>query len=357
MNNNLRILVVAGSFDSEQGKKSGLIDKMFNSMPQAEIHNGGNYSELNEILNSVMNFDVVFWFANVDNSLPKIRNVKDINPRCLLITSKRNDDNKYCFEELINRALGLKANLCFEFSKTENGVIAIRVFDPLGVVWCDKTSNYEVVMEIVYKRLMVLASFTRQSTKMVDEKVPFEVENKFLDIIHEKAEVFHNLIQPPEVVNRFLGNVSFRCVHGFPSYRGNNQIIVSRRNVNKSGITNNDFVPVQLINGVLYAYGDIKPSVDTPVQARLYEWFPQINFMLHSHVYIKGAPFTAEPIPCGAIEEVESIMQAVKTHYIDTSKSFCVNLLGHGNLVFATELDYFNTIEYIKRDIPEMLNV
>jgi ribulose-5-phosphate 4-epimerase/fuculose-1-phosphate aldolase len=131
---------------------------------------------------------------------------------------------------------------------------------------------------------------------------------------------------------------------------------VSRRNVSKQGITTRDFVPVRLINGQLEAYGGNKPSVDTPIQVRMYEQLPSIKYMMHSHVYVKGALFTDEAIPCGALEEVDSVLRAIKKYNINTQESFCLNLLGHGNIVFATDLDYFNSVEYIKRDIPERLD-
>jgi hypothetical protein len=44
------------------------------------------------------------------------------------------------------------------------------------------------------------------------------------------------------------------------------------------------------------------PSVE--VQMAYLSQIPEINYMFHSHVYVKGAPFTKSPVPCGAIEEV-----------------------------------------------------
>lgn len=353
----MKILIVAGNYDELGGRSSGLIPKLFGSKLEDKdltIFNGGHYDTLPLILEAAKSNDVVFWFANVDNTLPKIRNVKEINPKCLLVSSKRNDNDKYCFEELINHALGLKANLTFEFSKQED-LYAIRVYDPLGVVWCDRTLNYEEVLDKTFNRLEALCQFTREGTIMSDKKLDCYIEDAFLKIIKEKAEIFHQLIQPPETVDRFLGNASFRCVHGFPSFRGNNCIVVSRRNVDKTGINKQDFVPVIFKNNTVFAYSNNKPSVDTPVQVRLYEQYKEIKYMIHSHVYIQGACFTEEAIPCGAIEEVEDIKKTIVKNNIDTTKSFSINLLGHGSIIFAKDLDYFERIEFIKRPIPEIL--
>ena len=92
---------------------------------------------------------------------------------------------------------------------------------------------------------------------------------------------------------------------------------MSRRNVDKRYIEQEAFVPCYMddTGNVLY-YGPYKPSVDTPIQVRLYKYFPRINYMLHSHVYVKGAPFTSKAIPCGGIQEVTEIMRVSRLIFI-----------------------------------------
>ena len=109
----IRILLVCGTFDINNGKRSGLIDKIAraishtisakNLMTNINAFNGGNYSMLETILDMTPDYDIVFWFADVDNSLPKIRDVKAVAPKTMLVTSKRNDDDKYSFQELVQR--------------------------------------------------------------------------------------------------------------------------------------------------------------------------------------------------------------------------------------------------------------
>ncbi len=357
----MRTLIIGGTWDKDGGKESGLINKIVDVLSDtiSMSVNGGQYDDLQNFLATVKNFDVVFWFANVSNLLPKVRNVKEINPKCLLVTSKRNDHGEYSFTDLINQALSLKANLCVEFREDKyflvTGLYEMRVFDPLGNIWCSWSRDIKYVFGKIYSRLLDLNRFTRQNTVLKNETVPFEVEPEFLSIIHRNAEVFHTLIKPPKVVERFLGNASFRCTNGFPSFRGDNFcIIVSRRNVNKEGITSSDFVPVRDENQELVAYSDNKPSVDTPVQVQLYRFFPKINYMLHSHTYIEGAPFTDKAIPCGALDEVPEILKAVIKHWINRDESFCINLKGHGSLVLATDLKYFEQVKYYARPIPEL---
>lgn len=146
MPNSYNILLVGGTFsntanpDGSYGAVSGVLRRVYNTLnnyPNFTIKyvNGGKYDILKTLLTSTPQYDFVFWWANVNNSLEKMRNVKEIAPRTMLISSKRNDNQKYSFQELIQRSLALKSNLTFEFRKTNTGLFNMMIFDPLGTVW------------------------------------------------------------------------------------------------------------------------------------------------------------------------------------------------------------------------------
>ena len=94
---------------------------------------------------------------------------------------------------------------------------------------------------------------------------------------------------------RFIGNASIRpalppqvghCGKGMPSFRGTGDLIfVSKHNINKQFAELNHFVPVYMDDNKLMYCGNDKPSVDTPVQIRLYQALPNINYMIHSCCY------------------------------------------------------------------------
>ena len=86
---------------SKWGRSFKVIDEFRKYLDNADFYNGGNYNELNKILEMTINYDTVFWWANVANGLPKIRNVKEINYKMMLIPSKINDNNKYTFQDLL----------------------------------------------------------------------------------------------------------------------------------------------------------------------------------------------------------------------------------------------------------------
>lgn len=369
-----KILFVGGNWDLKGGKPSSIVNKFSNELKNAKVYNGGNYNDLNKILDSCKNYNIIIWWANVSNDLPKIRNVKDINYKAMLVSSKNNTENKYSFHNLLEKSFSLKSNLTIEFTKV-NKLYNMKLFDPLGNVWYEGISIKECTKQLI-KRLNFIKSITRESTISSEENVGalawffnmfkqemyksdiqpiVPIKNDFLEIVKDYATKFAEYTFKTKEVKRFLGNASFRCPKGFPSFRDGNYIFVSKRNVNKEYISINEFVQVYLKNNKIYYCGDSKPSVDTPIQVRLYEKFPNINYMIHSHCYIKGATFTKNALPCGAIEEVQEILNLIKTNYNnDYSKDFyLINLKGHGSIMMSNNPEQLKNIELIGRKLPE----
>lgn len=388
-----KVLVVGGTFDREGGRPSGLVKKISEQMQSRNdfsttIINGGTIEYLHsEVFNMVVDYNIVLWFANVSNDEFKLRDVKSLNPKCILITSKRNDDNKYTFAELISRALAIKANLTVEFSKVEDK-FNMTVFDPLGNVFYSGM-NIDDMTNSMMNRALKLTTFTRVPSVKVeseDSEMP-EVPKKaefleFFSFAHNCADIFHNLIRPARGTERFLGNMSFRCQNGFPSFKGEDGIIyVSRRNVDKSDINAASFVPTYLddTNTVRY-YGDNKPSVDTPVQLRLYRLFPWANYMIHAHCYVDTTGIndaimmhTKNPVPCGALEEVEEIYGILPKLITDapgtvtmfnknSPRLLAVNLLGHGCILIAKDIEILKELQkykdncFVARPAPEFFD-
>ena len=387
----IKILLVGGTWTprGEKWKMSGFVEKIYQALLknynyEIVLHNGGVYDSLSHILESSKDCDIVFWWPYIeDNSLPKIRNVKEFAPKTMLVTSKRNDDNKYTFMELIQHTLAAKANLTFEFKKTDNGLYHIMVFDPLGCKWYNGM-NIEDAINQAMDRLLFLKSMTRQNTIQAhtdkglvlswffdqfkqpeyqsNKQIDIPNEEEFVLLVREYAEQFQQIMKPANNTKRFLGNASLkpqppqvgRCLKGMPSFKMGDYVFVSQRNVDKQFLDLNHFVPAYMEDDKLYYCGNEKPSVDTPIQIRLYKLLPNIHYMIHSHCYIKGAPFTEMSIPCGAIEEVEEVQKAIDKYYGSTAlTSYKLNLKGHGSIVMGASLEDLKNIEYIGRRLPE----
>lgn len=346
-----KILIVGGTWDLNGGKESGFIKKFYSELLKYNNNitylNGGNYNDLQTILSSVKNYDVVCWFANVDNLLPKVRSVKKINPYVILIGSKRNDNNKYSFVDVLNKTLMARHNLSIEFSK-EQGIYKMLLFDPLGVKWYEGTSISNLV-ENLYKRLLFISNAKRDHTYKADGEIEIPNNEEFFSFVREAAETFHKTIDHSEGVTKFMGNASFRGK--------DNYLYVSKRDVDKSKIDQNNFVACRLDNGTLYYYGDTKPSKDTISQANLYSLFPNINYMIHSHCYASDGNYTEMPVPCGSLDEIDEIIKVIETEYNGNYNLglYKINYLGHGCLLLANSVDALKTVSFIPRKFPEEL--
>jgi len=357
-------MMVAGRFGIGS-RASSYANKLFAALdiPEARIVNGkpGPRALLNILDHEIPDEDLVFWFAEVPNEEPKlVGEIKKKNKTCILVTSKRNRRTEgvdagwqYTFLDLVGRALQTKSNLLVEFGADKPGdQFWARVLDPLGNVFLDKTTNIGHVALALRRRTDELLRFTRVGSQCLGEHPIFvPQEGRFFSLVADYAERFHDLIHGVHS-DRLLGNASFRCMEGFPSFRHGRYIYVSRRNIDKRDIGEEGFVGIRLgASDRVEYYGPHKPSVDTPIQVRLYEYYRDIRYMIHSHTYVTGAPFTDRVIPCGAIEEVVEIMRLLPDPFLDY---FAVNLRGHGSIVAAKDVDALKSIPYEARPTPEI---
>lgn len=348
----MKVLFVGGDF-SDTPRQSGYIRKLVEQLNylDATVHNGGSYEDLINIKDTVKNFSIVFWFANVPNEYEKIvSEIKKLNPKCILITSKNNISNKYTYHSIAGRMLSVKANLCLIFTKDGNDLCGTLI-DPLVNAFCLEDHSIANVAKVIKNRVDNLTSYTRVESFKIRGSYTVPDDKEFFEIVRRYANTFHELIHA-ENTERFLGNLSFRCEHGFPSMRSEDSIYVSRRNVDKRDVSTSGMVKTILLeNGVGY-YGDSKPSVDTPIQLNLYKYYQNIRYMIHSHTYIEGAPYTTKKIPCGAMEEVPEIINMFPDHNFSMIK---INLYGHGSIIMARELESLRNVKYIGRSVPEIL--
>ena len=355
-----RILCVGGFFDDNGGRKSGYFEKLTDVLKWhfrediIVVINGGLWQRIDYIASTIPEFDFVLWGADIPNTKPKLVNdLKALNPNMMLVITKNNIKGKYSRKLLVARALDAKANLLLEFEHSERGNIVGTILDPLGNCFVEKEIDIATLGKALFDRLMFLTSMTRVGSEQVDIEFP-EVKAssdqlKFFELTREYAKAFHSLIHVDDN-GRMLGNISFRCENGFPTYRHGNLMLVSRRNIDKRDIGSNGMVPVVLeTQGKVKYIGDAKPSVDTPIQRALYCAWPNANYMLHAHVYIEGAPFTETVIPCGAVQEVDEILKVMPTYSGDTVAY--LNLKGHGSLAVARTPEMLENIPYIARAI------
>ncbi len=330
------MFIVCGTFNNDGGEKSYFGQQLLNSLGYKGI-NGG-------YLDDLINFDfskysVLIWMPNIDNSVKKILpNIKKQNKSLLLISSKRVIEKTYNEIEIIGRLLKSKSNLGIMIEKTENEY-NFKLLDPLGNIYCNTSSILEL-SKTIQNRVNFLLQLNRVKSLQIGTKNEFHIDHQFIDIIKKSGHYFSKFVNAvnPE---RLLGNASIRL---------DERIFVSRRNVDKKSLSEKDFVEVINSGDRIEYYGDLKPSVDTPIQVRIFSYYKNIKYIIHGHVYIKKAPYTHNKIPCGFLEEFNEIMAL----YPDkNTKHCCVNLKGHGCLIMSNHLENFETIQFLGRPFPE----
>jgi len=344
----IKMMIVGGTFNKKDGKSSYFVSQIIEHYGCKAI-NGGNVKELYEF--RPHNIDILFWLPNIDNLEDKILpRLKIMNPKMILVSSKRVIEKQYSNYELVTRAINVKANLCLIVRKINNRY-AFSIIDPLGNIFCTNYSLNGALAKLT-TRLSRLLKVKRVPSKQLEFDPYPEVDiitADFIKVVKFFGNKFSNIIQANNP-DRFLGNASTRCEWGFPSIKRDNCILVSKRNVNKESITEDNFVKAYLINNKVGYIGPNKPSIDTPIQLQLYKMFPNIRYIIHGHCYIEEAPYTRNKFPCGDLREVEEIKNTVGSL---ESNFYVINLFGHGCLIMTKHIADFYKVKLIERPMLE----
>lgn len=340
--------IVGGVFDKNGGRSSKFIEKMGEAFSEYSVLNGGHLHELEDF--NVKECSVLVWFADISNDVKGkfVSNLKKINPKMVLVISKRVDGRvDFKDSDFIGRMLNVHAVLGLMIDKTSTGVVN-RVLDPLGNEYCN-TMDTDVVFNALKSRLDFLSGSIRVNSNFGEvATMGAKPSEGFIGVVKElsvKFSQFADQVNPA----RLFGNASTRCSYGFPAERGEAVMFVSPRNVNKSELSAECMVPCTLTDkGIVYESG-VKPSVDAPIQVELFKKLPNIRYIVHGHCYIDGAATTANKVPCGDLREVEEVMDIVDS----TSDKIVVNLKGHGCLIMGYDYEWFTQVPLAARPFPE----
>ncbi len=347
----MKMLICGGDFNRETGKKSKIIEKLSDELIKyfdVDIFNGGHLNQITNI--DFSKYDIALWCPNISNDEEKIiPNIKVLNQKILLISTKRVIEKQYSDFDVVGHLLKNKSNLGIKITKDDNNRYQFKLIDPLGNEYYDGAELSELASSIG-DRVKFIKGLKRIKSQRVGDKREFKISEEFIDFIKYTGSEFTkyvNAVNP----NRFLGNASTRCMFGFPAEKQNERLFVTQRNIDKELIETNGFVEVTTNTEVVEYYGDKKPSVDTPIQIRLFDYYKNINFMVHGHVYIEEAKMTHSKIPCGFVEEFEEIIEMYPSR---EESSFAVNLKGHGCLIVGNSVeDLWKYSKFKSRDLTE----
>jgi hypothetical protein len=342
------VTLVGGTFDAAGGRPSGVVRRIARVLKarvgELTYINGGNILDLKDY---ICRSQALIWMPNIDNAEDKIiSSLKANQPHLLLVSSKRVIEKDYRTADVVGRLLKTKSNLGIVIS-ANSGVYNFQIMDPLGNQFASST-DINLVAEELFNRMSFIFALTRKPSVMVGDSTPSEIDPDFIKIVQDfgaRFSTYVNAVNP----NRLLGNASTRCSFGFPGARTGTSYFISERNVNKSHITSENFVRVGTSEDKVEYSGPKKPSVDAPIQIKVFNYFKNVNYIIHGHVYVCGAPFTRHKLPCGAVEEIDELKMLLSPDMANA----CINLRGHGCLILANDLRYFDSIELAARVCPE----
>ena len=356
------IVFIGGTFDDNKGKSSKVVQKIYEGFVDSGLFNqysyfhmnGGHTHDIAMAKDQAVNAKVVVWMPHVDNQLPKesVNTIKALNPHCVLVTSKRSIETLCTPAQIVQHGLKKHSNLMVVFAKesnlSDNLYICMELVDPLGNSFTHTFDAYKLG-QVLAERAYYLVGLTRLSSSPSSLPLPEPPDEPvFLEQVKKAADAFAKLIITSEPTERFLGNAAFRCTFGFPAVKYKEVVYVSRRNVDKTTLTMQDFVPIDygVLDKVVFS-GRYKPSVDAPIQMRLFRLYPHIKYIMHGHVYvhtplgIPATPMTHNVVPCGALVEVNEIWDKFPDMEL---KSFVINLRGHGFMAASDNPEFFETL-------------
>ena len=325
--------VIGGTYDRGRGKASMVIASLAAALGY-DCFNGGHIVDLK--MRQQLLPETTIWMPNVSNTEDKIYPTKCKGEVLICSKALRSDRTLY---DAVARIFEMRANAVIAISLS-SPLFKFTLVDALGNIWCDTTDIVELALEI--KRFVAWSKATvREGTCRIGDA--------------PQLGLFGNTVSSLTIVNkrlagniqnqsgsRFFGNLSTRCMSLFPSARCSTSILVSKRNVNKDGITIEDFVEIWRDDkgypGRLCYSGEHKPSVDAPIHERLYHNMPEINFMIHGHAYIKGVTTTDSYYACGDTREAKAVFDLIQKSYQKNTWHFAVNLKQHGFLLGSHSL-------------------
>ena len=286
---------------------------------QVDIYNG-------ELPEDISNGDLVLWTPDIPNEQPKDYPVKGRG--AVLICSKVMREG-YTKVDAVSRIFKMQGNAVISIYKNDEKDFKFGLIDALGNTWAETKD-----LKLLCSEILALYSWTKGSIRVsipqCEATMPVltdydeNVLNLFVKLNKDLAYKVAS-----QVGNRYFGNYSTRCTKLFPSMRDGNIILMSPRNVDKRTITTKDMVPIYA-----GAYiGDRKPSVDAPVQLKIYEKVDWVNYLIHGHAFIMGTPATKHYYPCGDLREAPEVIGALR------DGRHRINLKNHGFLIAAENIN------------------
>ncbi|MHA2099610.1 MAG: class II aldolase/adducin family protein [Candidatus Kariarchaeaceae archaeon] len=132
---------------------------------------------------------------------------------------------------------------------------------------------------------------------------------------NDKVELLRSIIHrlPKESIMGGAGNVSTRI------HSGKNDFIISATGVDLRSITDNDFSVITKVVEPIVEYFGLTPSSESPMHALIYQNYPDINYIIHTHPVnivhiskVSNYPITSMVYAYGTFEAGRAVVELLK---------------------------------------------
>lgn len=190
------------------------------------------------------------------------------------------------------------------------------------------TGTRNQVAAAIWRFIQQRRNVTFSSTTLTDTQLPAQQ-------LAERWTQAHDLAQHAQLLYDPSGNIAAAAPQR-PA-EGQVRLLISPRGVDKSTIGLNDalVVDVEPANYRNICRGPVKCSIDTAPSARIVA-HTDVDVLIHFHqLWGKPQQTTLLPLPCGAAEEADLVIEALQAAGATTDPMWLIELVHHGALLGA----------------------
>ena len=349
----IRLLVIAGVFNAEGGGPSPFADTFIERSRKhfdLQAFNGGDPALLDEAVSLCGSFRAILWLAHVKDG-GYLSRIKEVNKDCLLIQARRNDRKRNSLCEIILDMDKNGTDLCLIIDH-DREKYDFKLLDTVANLWYEGPDTSEVITRLQWyiDHVAELKRIKSAPSDFTPSKIT--IDEDYYQIVRLFGAILKNVYKTAKSSECIMDSGALRSMHGYPSVRTDDAVLVSCRNIDARGITKDDFVPVETRTDVVSYSGNREPAIDTAVHLQLYKYYQNVKYIIHTHCCVEHAPMTSIYVPCGCIEDVDEINKIYPNR---NSCDFAINLLGHGCIILAENLGYFTQCRLVAKHFPEKM--
>lgn len=313
----MKVVIAGGS----KGHSSGIVRKIQNNGHQIWKFNG--YSNFEEFFKNVQSKidevrpHIIIWLVDF-KEIP----ILNKPPGSLLLYGKYVGHREKLYSSFISHKIinETKSDGVIIIKPIVKNFYRFELVDKLGNYW-GKARNFTKFMKSIVKLYEFYAKSNYGSVVHQPRLIVPEPSQKLELLIDMTTDLSVRIGLHYDVEDLVDFNLNYTRL--YPSIREGQGLFVSKRNVENNFIEITDMVYIE--DNTYFNMTNIC-AIDTPFHSKIYEKYPQINFIIHGHAYIKNVPYTKEYYDCGDINNLENL---------ELKDWGLLNLKNHGFLIYT----------------------